>query len=76
MSIQNPYDHALKILARAYPAEFLRLGFPGKSVRLLGAQANVELALEIDAKLFLGQQRVKPFGLRQDASRRGILPKS
>lgn len=53
MSIQNPYDHALKILARTYPAEFLRLGFPDKSVRLLGALANVELALEIDRVDFL-----------------------
>lgn len=48
MSIQNLYDHALKILARTYPAEFLRLGFPDKSVRLLGALDNVELALAID----------------------------
>jgi hypothetical protein len=53
MSIQNPYDHALKILARTYPAEFLRLGFPNKSVRLLEEQANVELALEIDRVDFL-----------------------
>ena len=53
MSIQNPYDHAFKILARTYPAEFLRLGFPKKSVRLLEEQANVELALEIDRVDFL-----------------------
>ncbi len=53
MSIQNPYDHALKILARTYPAEFLRLGFPKKSVRLLEGEANVELALEIDRVDFL-----------------------
>lgn len=48
MSIQNPYDHALKILARTYPEEFLRLGFPEQSVHLLGTLVNVELALEID----------------------------
>ncbi|MEZ4727758.1 MAG: hypothetical protein R3E79_11575 [Caldilineaceae bacterium] len=53
MSIQNPYDHALKILARTYPAEFLRLSFPGQSVRLVEEQANVELALEIDRVDFL-----------------------
>lgn len=53
MSIQNPYDHALKILARTYPEEFLRLGFPDQSVRLLGALSNVELALEIDRVDFL-----------------------
>ncbi len=53
MSIQNPYDHALKILARTYPVEFLRLGFPDKSIRLLEGQANVELALEIDRVDFL-----------------------
>jgi hypothetical protein len=53
MSIQNLYDHALKILARTYPTEFLRLGFPNKTVRLTGAQANVELALEIDRVDFL-----------------------
>jgi hypothetical protein len=48
MSIQNPYDHALKILARTYPEEFLRLGFPEQTVHLLDTLANVELALEID----------------------------
>lgn len=53
MSIQNPDDHALKILARTYPAEFLRLGFPDQSVRLLEEQTNVELALEIDRVDFL-----------------------
>ena len=53
MSIQNPYDHALKILARTYPAEFLQLGFPDKSVRLLEGQDNVELAMEIDRVDFL-----------------------
>lgn len=53
MSIQNPYDHALKILARTYPAEFLRLGFPDKSVRLLEGEDNVELAMEIDRVDFL-----------------------
>lgn len=53
MSIQNPYDHALKILARTYPEEFLRLGFPEQSVHLLGTLANVELALEIDRVDFL-----------------------
>lgn len=55
MSIQNPYDHALKLLARTYPEAFLRLGFPDQPAQLVDTQANVELALEIDRVDFLHQ---------------------
>ncbi|MCE7982646.1 MAG: hypothetical protein DYG89_15790 [Caldilinea sp. CFX5] len=48
MAIQNPYDHALKILARTWPEQFLQLGFPNQPFRLIGAESNVELAMEID----------------------------
>ena len=53
MPIQNPYDHSLKIIARTYPEHFLRLGFPGQPMKLLGTLSNVELALEIDRVDFL-----------------------
>lgn len=53
MAIQNPYDHALKILARTWPEQFLQLGFPGQPMRLIGTLSNVELALEIDRVDFL-----------------------
>ena len=55
MSIQNPYDHALKLLARTYPEAFLRLGFPDQPAQLVDTQTNVELALEIDRVDFLHQ---------------------
>lgn len=59
MATENPYDHALKILARTYPAEFLQLGFPNQSARLLEEQANVELALEIDRVDFLHKSELQ-----------------
>ncbi|MEZ4726886.1 MAG: hypothetical protein R3E79_07105 [Caldilineaceae bacterium] len=53
MTIQNPYDYSLKILARTYPEHFLRLGFPMQPMKLIGTLSNVELALEIDRVDFL-----------------------
>ncbi|MFZ4658630.1 MAG: hypothetical protein ACOYNY_16580 [Caldilineaceae bacterium] len=58
MAIQNPYDHALKILARTWPEQFLQLGFPNQPFRLLGAESNVELAMEIDRVDFLHELEI------------------
>jgi len=45
MSKINVFDRTLKIIARNYADLWLRLAFPGLSVRLVGALENVELAL-------------------------------
>lgn len=56
--INNPYDHALKLLARTYPEAFLHLAFPNQPMQLLGTTANVELALEIDRVDFLHEMEI------------------
>lgn len=58
MAIQNPYDHALKILARTWPDQFLQLGFPNQPFRLIGAESNLELAMEIDRVDFLHELEI------------------